>query len=184
MKKSIIIWVIAVILAGTAVFLLLTNNKPADSGIKDNVDAGSDSAATDTAGIAVPEIKLYDLDGQEWTLSKLKGKKVFLNFWTTWCGYCKLEMPDMEKVYQETKDSDLVMLAVNVGESKELAESFMKNNGYSFTVLLDSKGSTANDYGVTGLPTSIFINSDGTFSAGQAGALKYEQMMEYINKLK
>ena len=72
----------------------------------------------DSEKIAALNFKLKDLNGVEVSLSDFKGKKVFLNFWASWCPPCKAEMPDLEKLYQETKDSDLVILAVNIGEDK------------------------------------------------------------------
>ncbi|GFZ33844.1 hypothetical protein CSC2_43700 [Clostridium zeae] len=56
------------------------------------------------------------LDGKEVSLSDLKGKNIFINFWATWCPYCVQEMPEIEKLYQETKNSDLIILGIDIGE--------------------------------------------------------------------
>ena len=88
--------------------------------------------------VSAKDFKLKDLNGNEISLSQFKGKKVFLNFWATWCPPCKAEMPDIEKVYNETKDSDLVILAVNINEKKDTVKSFIEKSKYHFTVLLDS----------------------------------------------
>ncbi|ETI89629.1 MAG: Alkyl hydroperoxide reductase/ Thiol specific antioxidant/ Mal allergen, partial [Clostridium butyricum DORA_1] len=93
------------------------------------------------------DFKLKDLDGNEVSLSSLKGKKVFLNFWATWCPPCKAEMPEIEKLYQETKDSDLVILAVDIGENSNTVKPFIDENKYNFKVLLDSDQSVATQYG-------------------------------------
>ncbi len=165
MKRSVLIWIIAILLVAAAGYLVFFNN----------------TGKSDEDGIG---FKLQDLNGKEWSVKELKGKRIFLNFWTTWCGYCKVEMPDLERIYQETKDTDLVILAVNVAESKQLVKSFVDNNKYSFTVLLDTGGEVSKQYNISGLPTSIFINSDGTIAEVWPGYMKYEQMLEYINNLK
>ncbi len=129
------------------------------------------------------DFELEDLTGSKISLSGLKGKKIFLNFWATWCPPCKAEMPDIEKLYQETKDTDLVILAVNVGEDKKTVESFIADNNYNFPVLLDVKGTVSQLYQVSGIPTSYFINSEGYLVDGVTGAIPLESMKEYVNNL-
>ncbi len=130
------------------------------------------------------DFNLEDLKGNKVTLSQYKGKKVFLNFWATWCPPCKTEMPDMEKLYQETKDTDLIMLAVNVGEDKNTVQSFISKNEYNFAVLLDTKGEVSQLYQVKGIPTSYFIDTEGFLDDGTSGAIPLESMRKYVNKLK
>lgn len=129
------------------------------------------------------DFTLLDLEGNEVSLSDYKGKKIFLNFWATWCPPCKAEMPDIEKVYQETKDSDLVILAVEIGEPLETVKSFIDENDYNFKVLLDIDQSVALAYDISSIPTSFFIDEDGNIIAKRVGAMNNEQMMEYIETL-
>lgn len=133
--------------------------------------------------ISALDFKLKDLNGKEVSLSDFKGKKVFLNFWASWCPPCKAEMPDIEKLYEETKDSDLVILAVNLGEDKNTAKSFIENNKYNFTVLLDSDQSIAMKYNIVAIPTSFFIDKEGNIVSSIKGGMTIETMKNYISKL-
>lgn len=152
-----------------------------DTDTSSDNDSSTDEGATDK--IAALDFKLKDLDGKEVSLNDFKGKKVFLNFWASWCPPCKAEMPDIEKVYQETKDSDLVILAVNVGESRDTAKSFLDDNNYNFAALLDSDQSVARQYNITGIPTSYFIDTEGNIVKTKIGPMTLEEMKSYISEL-
>lgn len=206
MKKSIIIWTTAIVLVITAVYTI--NNYNAGAGTAKNpVQQNQEieqTAAAPTPGLSPDDSSqtenqqeqskinlmdnydfvLEDLNGNKVTLSELKGKKVFLNFWATWCPPCKAEMPDIEKLYQETKDSDLVILAVNAGDDKNTVQDFITKNNYNFSVLLDTDGEVSRLYQVTGIPTSYFIDTEGYLDDGISGAISLESMKEYVNKLK
>ena len=137
----------------------------------------------DSDRIAALDFKLKDLNGKDVSLSDFKGKKVFLNFWASWCRPCKDEMPDIEKLYGSTKDTDLVILAVNIGEDKATAKSFMENNKLNFTVLLDSNQSVAAQYSISAIPTSFFIDKKGNIVSTVRGGMTLEQMKYNISKL-
>lgn len=130
-----------------------------------------------------PDFKLKDLNGKELSLSDLKGKKVFLNFWATWCPPCKAEMPEIQKLYEETKDSDLVIVSVDIGEPLSEVKSFIDNNKYSFKVLLDSDQSVATKYSITAIPTSYFIDEDGNIISKKSGGMDIDAMKSYIKTL-
>lgn len=130
------------------------------------------------------DFKLKDLNGKEVSLSDYKGKKVFLNFWATWCPPCKAEMPEMETLYQETKDSDLVILAVNLDEDKDTVQKFISSNKYNFPVLLDTDNIVASKYGVVSIPTSFFIDKEGNIADKHIGAMTIKDMKNYINSIK
>lgn len=130
-----------------------------------------------------PDFTLTDLNGKEVKLSELKGKKVFLNFWATWCPPCRGEMPDIEKIYQDTKDSDLVIIAVELGEPINTVKSFINKNKYHFKVLLDLDQSVGATYHISAIPTSYFINSDGNIVSTNTGAMTLEEMKQHISDL-
>lgn len=125
---------------------------------------------------------LPDLKEKEVSLSDYKGKKVFLNFWATWCPPCRGEMPDMNKLHAELEDSEVVILAVNIGEEKDKAEKFINNNKFNFKVLLDTKTEIGAQYGVSGIPTSILIDENGNQLKRVTGAMTLKQMKDFINK--
>lgn len=127
------------------------------------------------------DFELEDINGNKISLEQLKGKKVFLNFWATWCPPCRLEMPELEKLYQETKDTDLVILAIDLGEDQETVKSFIKQNNYNFTVLLDSVQEVADNYKINSIPTSFFIDEDGYIVNRKIGAMTYEEMKSYVD---
>jgi thiol-disulfide isomerase/thioredoxin len=135
-------------------------------------------------GSKAPDFELYDLDGVVHKLSDYKGQPVVLNFWATWCGYCRVEMPYFEEVYNEWKDDDLILFAVNVGESSSLAQSFMDYYGYTIPVLLDSAKTVNRKYAVSGYPTTYFIDEDGIIQDRVPGAFPdMETLEKYVLKL-
>ncbi len=98
-----------------------------------------------------------------------------LNFWATWCGFCVVEMPDLQKLQDAHKD-DLLILTVNVGESKEVVQKFMEENNLNLTVVLDKEMKIADTYGLRSFPTTISVNKAGEIVKGYVGMLTYEQM--------
>lgn len=125
--------------------------------------------------VTAPDFELQSLDGNTIKLSEMRDKNVILNFWATWCGYCVIEMPDLQKLQEAHKD-DLLVLTVNVGESKEDVQKFMKENNLNLTVVLDEKMNVANTYGIRSYPTTIAVNKKGEAVSGYVGMLTYEQM--------
>lgn len=160
---------------------ITTENKSSDKKQNDNF---KNETALKISKTKAMDFKLKDLNGKEVSLSNYKGKKVFLNFWATWCPPCKAEMPEMEKLYQETKDSDLVILAVNLDEDKDTVQKFINSNKYNFPVLLDTGNIVASQYEVVSIPTSFFIDKEGNIVDKHIGAMTIEDMKNYINNIK
>lgn len=111
--------------------------------------------------VIAPDFTLNDIKGNQVALKDFKGRIVFLNFWPTWCPPCRLEMPSMERLYQELKDRDLVMLALDMQESEKLVKAFISEFNLSFPSLLDREGDISFLYGVRGLPTTYIIDREG-----------------------
>jgi len=184
MKKLLIV-LIAAIVIGVSIFTVNTYNA---SNAKNK--ASQENATSQSTGInhnilktKAIDFRLKDLEGKELSLSDLKGKKVFLNFWATWCPPCRAEMPEIEKLYQETKDSNLVIVAVEIGEPLDTVKSFIDSNKYNFKVLLDSDQSIASKYNIASIPTSYFIDVDGNIVSKNVGAMNIDQMKAYIKTL-
>ncbi len=114
-----------------------------------------------TLGKPAPDFTLTSLDGKKVTLSQLKGKPVLINFWATWCPPCRLEMPALQTVYQEASAKGFTLLMVNQQEDSTTVQNFLKQNNYSLPVVLDLNGQVSDMYQVTGIPTSVFIDSQG-----------------------
>ena len=132
---------------------------------------------------SAPDFQLDNLRGEAVSLAQFRGKPVLLNFWASWCGPCRQEMPFLQEIYenQELQDTGLVILAVNIGESPATAERFMEAGGFSFPVLLDIDNSVAGKYNVRGIPATFFIDKDGIIKDVNVGA--FASTMEIMQKL-
>ena len=134
-----------------------------------------------------PDFQLQDLDGRAVSLSGLRGKPVILNFWATWCGPCRDEMPFIQEIFEnkEWSDKGLVILAVDIGESPSTVKEFLESYGLSFQVLLDSEQSVAKNYNIRGIPTTFFIDKDGIIQDMKIGAFtsKAEIEQRLINSI-
>lgn len=132
-----------------------------------------------TPGYVGPDIVGTNVaTGETVQLSSLKGQTVMVNFWATWCGPCKVEMPAMERFYSESQ-GDVVILAVGVdsSESPEKLAAFAEGMQLTFPVLFD-KGAAAMAYRSVGVPTSVFIDKNGVVRARHTGPLTQEEMQE------
>ncbi len=147
----------AVLVAGLAIAFLIW--KSGQTGIPTEPPK---SAESQIIGTPAPDFTLPDLNGIGHTLSKYKGKVVFLNIWATWCQPCKDEMPSMEKLHRRFKDKDFIMLAVSIDkDGKKSVEPFMKEYNLTFPALLDPEGITSKLYKTTGVPETFIIDKSG-----------------------
>jgi thiol-disulfide isomerase/thioredoxin len=112
------------------------------------------------AGIPI-EIKLNDMDGRPVSLSDFRGKIVFLNFWTTWCPPCRIEMPSMEKLHQKFKDGDFALVTINLQEPASRVKEFFKEFELTFTALLDIDGEVGIMFGINQIPTTYILDKQG-----------------------
>lgn len=107
------------------------------------------------------EIELKDQNGRPTRLSEFRGKIVFINFWTTWCPACVIEMPSMEKLHQKFKDNDFAMVGINLQESDATVFKFYKEYKLTFTTLLDSTGEVGTAFRILGIPTTFILDKNG-----------------------
>ena len=139
-------------------------------------------------GKSAPDFELTKLDGTNVKLSDLKGKKVILNFWATWCGPCQQEMPDMEAFYKEHKEN-VEILAINYtssekGGGEEKVSNFAKEKGITFPILLDKNIDVTTAYKVITIPTSYFIDTKGVIQDKFIGPMTQKEMEKRVAKLK
>ena len=134
-----------------------------------------------------PDFTVLDKDGNKVKLSDHIGKKVIVNFWASWCGPCKNEMPDFQKAYEAYGD-DIVFMMVNMtdgtSETIKSATKFIENAGYSFPVYFDTEESALYAYYVYSIPATYFINSDGTLAAYARGMINEKALETGIDMLK
>jgi len=108
-----------------------------------------------------PEIALGTLEGKKISLKEFRGKVVLLNFWASWCVPCREEMPAMEKLYQEYKEKNFVILAVAVKDSKQDTLNFVKELKLTYPIALDTDAKVGQEYGAWGLPVTYLIGPKG-----------------------
>ena len=141
------------------------------------------AASYPRVGYITPDFTLRDLQGVERSIKDYRGKVVMLNFWASWCGPCRREIPDLVRVYEEYRDRDFVIVAVNVRERRELVSEFAEKQGMSFPILLDARASVAMQYRLRGIPTSLFLDRDGTIRYIHVGTISEEQIRSQIERL-
>lgn len=139
--------------------------------------------------IPAPDFTLTDQNGNKITLSDYKGKTVFLNFWATWCGPCKSELPDIQALYERYggNEEDLVVLGVagpNQGQEGTVEDvtAFLADHGYSFPVVMDETGDTFMQYGIAALPTTFMIDTEGNIFGKVVSALSPEMMESIVQQ--
>lgn len=131
-----------------------------------------------------PNFELTTLDGETVSLHDYRGKKVFINFWATWCPPCRAEMPDMEKLYKSREDIEI--LAVNLTSSEqneEVVGEFVEDFGLTFPILMDRNADVSTMFQVSAYPTSYMIDSEGRIQSVVIGAMNYDLMLQEIEKM-
>ena len=137
---------------------------------------------TDLSGQKAMDFTLKDLAGKTHKLSEQRGKVVMLDFWATWCGPCRVQMPNVEKLYKEYKDKGLVVFAINQRESGETAKRYLSRYAYSTPTLLDADGAVGEQYHVDGIPSLFVIDREGTISAHFVGVRGVEDLRQALTK--
>jgi len=149
-------------------------------------EADSSDQREEETDYLAPDFTVVDAEGREYKLSDFRGKPVILNFWASWCGPCKSEMPDFEEVYLEYKDK-LHFLIVNLTdgyqETMESAQKLITEKGYTFPVYFDTKMEAANAYYVYSIPQTFFIDKDGNLVAYAQSAISKEILYQGIDMI-
>lgn len=125
-----------------------------------------------------PNFKLAGLDNQVHEWQDYEGKPVILNFWGTFCPPCRDEMPALQKQYEKWKGQGLELVGINLSEDRLTVESFIRQVGVDFPILLDKDKKTEKRYGLKHYPTTYFITADGTIQDVVIGGLLNEQEIE------
>jgi peroxiredoxin len=140
-------------------------------------------------GEPAPNFQLRDLQGRLVALSDLRGKVVMVNFWATWCGPCRVEMPAMEQLYQTFSRKDFEILAVSTdAEGVSVTRPFQKENRLTFPILHDDDYRVGLTYGARSLPMTFMVDRQGIvrhqiFGARDWGAPEAHQLVQMLMKL-
>ena len=152
--------------------------------VKDSVLTGTSLSFDD--GEEVASFALPDMSDVQIELSDIikENRYIWINFWASWCGPCREEMPMMSELYNEFSDQGLAIVAVNVNENKETIQNYLDQYPVPFTVLRDSIGEITQSYNVEALPTSLLVDSTGVVQriiVGYSTAWKYEIRNRFSN---
>lgn len=162
-KLTIVIWSIVAVAIIAAAYTFYSKTKIDSKYIIQPQEDSQQTQSAQRSKIIAPDFNLKDINGKTVKLSDYKGKKVILNFWAVWCKYCLMEMPDFNELNKElVKDNNAVILAVDVQETEEKVKEYLTSNNISLNVLMDADGAVSRTYGVSGYPTTFFINKDGS----------------------
>ncbi len=181
MKKSVLWIVISVLFVALLVGAYFLYNKLSAEYSVDNID----SEKTQTLNPA-PDFTVVDYKGNKASLSDYKGKPVVLNFWATWCYYCKEEMPDFNTAYKKYSDVQFLMVNATDGvqETEALAKKYIEEQGFEFDVFFDTELDAVEAYYVSGFPATFFIDADGNLVTGASGMLSLEMLEKGIGMIR
>jgi peroxiredoxin len=176
--------------------LLTSRDQPTETvGVRDGASTGSGAvqlgspAPTTTlapapiVGAPAPDFELDVPQGDPIRLSDLRGKVVLLNFWATWCGPCRVEMPTLQEKYERWREAGFTILGVNFDESPEAVLEFKQELGLSFPLLLDPGGRVQRLYNIRGYPSTVIVDEQGVIRIIHIGILTEGQLQDYLDQV-
>lgn len=188
-KKTVLVLLLAFVLLLGGAYLLYTRLEGSVNTYQMSAQetrAPDGTAASETPGpVPAPDFTVYDEAGNEVRLSDYLGKPVVVNFWASWCGPCRMEMPEFQEKHLEL-GGEVQFLMINMTggrETVETARDFIAGQGYTFPVLYDTEGDAAVTYGAYALPTTYFIDAEGYAIAQARGAINSETLQAGIDMI-
>lgn len=189
MKKNMkaIVWIVLIVVGFAAAYIYYNNQS--DELNQQIIEEQENSGEEDKEKVLAPDFTLENTDGEQVSLSDYKGKVVVLNFWASWCGPCRSEMPDLYEANEELlKDEDVEMLLVNltdgVRETKEKAQTYLNESNFNFNVVYDTEGEAASKYQIRSIPTTVIVDPDGYVKFYHTGPMTKENVLSLVEQFK
>ncbi len=190
MKNSVKWIIIALLLVGILAGSMFLYNKYGDEylnqGAGQQTNSTTESIPEEMNKNLAPDFTVTDINGNKVNLSDYKGKPVVVNFWATWCYYCKVEMPDFNEAYKEYPDVQFLMVNATDGkhETVEIAKSYIEQEQYDFDVFFDTVDRNAvRTYNVSNYPQTLFIDKEGNIVSQRIGMLSKDILVQEIEKI-
>jgi thiol-disulfide isomerase/thioredoxin len=184
-SRTVLILVLVVV-TGFAIFYVVNADTLADSNRSELDRRFGEMLILKVPDVSDPlEIRLKDINNKDVSISDFRGKIVFLNFWTTWCPACRIEMPSLEKLHQKFKNRDFAMVTINLQESANQVRNFFKEYKLSFTALLDTAGEVGAMFGLYQIPTTYILDKEGRIIGKAVGPRQWDSkksvsLFEYL----
>lgn len=170
MNKSKLVYISSFLAVIVIVFHVYAKKQP--SGDESTI-FDSFSRPMQWQGRLAPDFEVSLLSGEKFKLADNIGKKVIiLNFFATWCGPCKEEMPELNNYYEKHKDESLMLIGIDANEGEDVVKDFVKEFNVTFPVGIDHDGRLQKLYTVRGFPTTVFIGADGTVNIYEIGPIR------------
>lgn len=142
----------------------------------------ADTHPTEPPANIAPDFTMLDMEGNEVTLASFFGKPIVLNFWASWCGPCKMEMPEIQKFYEKYGE-EIHFLLVSVDDSLDAAKTLISDSGYTFPVYFDTTSVGAYTYGASSIPLTFFIDAEGNLTAYYMGAMSESILQQGVDMI-
>ncbi|HRL11758.1 MAG TPA: TlpA disulfide reductase family protein [Aggregatilineales bacterium] len=173
------LWLISgallVVAAAISAAVMVTLTRP------DSVRSASGSVGLDI-GMVAPDFQTVTADGQPVSLSALRGDYVLLNFWATWCGPCRVEMPEFQRQYERYAHRGFTILAVNHSETNAAVRDFQESLALTFPLAMDERGQIQRQYGIFSYPSTFLIDPDGRIITRHFGPLTVDQIDQLLTE--
>ena len=197
-RKTLVLLVLAFVIVLAGAYLLYdrlgsryapdqlaVESTPVPAGTAESTGAQQTAEDAAAESAAAPDFTAYDADGNAVQLSDYFGKPLVLNFWASWCGPCKSEMPAFQQAYEQEDGVQFLLVNMTGGrETQADAEALLAEEGYTFPVLFDLDLDAAMTYGVAALPTTYFLDAEGNLVAWAQGAIDAETLQKGLDMIR